>query len=1629
MTAEIQATCPQNVEEILARISDAFVILDCEWRYTYVNDKLAQLAQMNKEDFLGKSIWDLFPKTVNSRLYTEMHRAVAEEITVNFEYLDPTWHRWLEYRVYPGENGVSILITDITEQKRKKQLLSAHYTVTQILAETTVFANAVPLLLRSLCEILEWQLGIFWSVDEKINALHRIGSWHSSDLSIDTSQVFIQPSTLAIGEGLAVQVWGSGQPVWICELAPDEKLFAAAIELPIVLGNKILGVMKFFTNQILQPDSDLLQMMSAIAIQIAQFIEQQRTESLLQVTQEQYRQILETADVPILNKDFTHVKNLTNNFTDEEVTGLQQCLSEQQTALRDRQLVEENLRYSEARYRSLAQASASIIWRASPWGNVIDEIPNWQAFTGQSPEEYKGWGWVNALHPEDRQSVAAIWRQAFYGRNVAVAEYRVLRYDGEYRHMSIRGVPILNQTGEIIEWVGMCVDISERKQAESERERLLTLLETEQTRLVEANVLLDTIFNNAPIGIGVWDEKLRYVRLNHALAEINGMPQEMHIGKTVAELLPGIASEVTEAFRHVVETGESISQETSGETPAAPGEQRYWSVNYYPIQLPGKITWVGAICQEITERKQAEAERDRLLEGERLARVEAEDAKEQVTTILESITDGFLAFDSEWRFTYLNHEGSRTLGRSSEDLLGKNLWQEFPELTDTSFGQLYLRAVALGVPLELEDYYPPFEAWFSVRAYPSATGLSLYFRNINARKQAQAALTESEARFRLLAENSTDIISRTTVDGIFLYLSPACYTVLGYQPEELVGSFGGELLHPEDLAEILKNYPINTDFPDIYTLTYRTRHKYGHYIWLETTVRAIRDRQTQEILEMQASSRDITERKQVEAKQRFLAEASEILAGSLDYETTLATLARLVVPEIADWCVVDMICENQSIRRVAAAHADAAKQELVEQLQNYPPNLAQTHGVAEVIAKGKSQITHFISSEQIQAVTSNGNHFKILQQLNPQSGMCVLLIVRGRVLGAMSLVSSTNRRYDSQSLMLAEELARRAAIAIDNARLYTETQQSQQAAERAASRTARLQAITAALSESLTPAQVAEVIVEQSMAALGASSALVALLTNNGTELEIIRAVGYEEEAVNLWRRFSINAALPLAEAVRTKQPVWQESTATRVARYSHLAKEYGRYNYGAWISIPLIIEGRAVGGMSLAFTETQELNQDDRAFVLALAQQCAQAMERARLYEAEQTAREAAENANRIKDEFLAVLSHELRSPLNPILGWSKLLQTRKLDEKTIPLALKTIERNAQLQAQLIEDLLDISRILQGKLSLNILPVDLVSVIYAGMETVRLSAEAKSIEMHISLQPNLRQVLGDSNRLQQIVWNLLSNAVKFTPEGGRVDIRLEEVGSGGAGEQGAGSRREDLLPCTLPPAPLPLLPYAQITVSDTGKGIDPNFLPYVFEYFRQENSSTTRKFGGLGLGLAIVRHLVELHGGTVKVESEGENRGATFTVRLPLIQQTSERKQDINDSEPSSNLNDIKILVVDDDADTREFIAFLLEQYGANVTTAASADEALAALKQSLPDVLLSDIGMPDVDGCMFMRELRTLPPEQGGKIPAIALTAYAGEMNAKQVLAAGFHKHIAKPVEPAELIEAIANLYRNHI
>jgi PAS domain S-box-containing protein len=394
---------------------------------------------------------------------------------------------------------------------------------------------------------------------------------------------------------------------------------------------------------------------------------------------------------------------------------------------------------------------------------------------------------------------------------------------------------------------------------------------------------------------------------------------------------------------------------------------------------------------------------------------------------------------------------------------------------------------------------------------------------------------------------------------------------------------------------------------------------------------------------------------------------------------------------------------------------------------------------------------------------------------------------------------------------------------------------------------------------------------------------------------------------------------------------------------------------------------------------------------------------ERLRLLALEKKAKEEAEAANRLKDEFLATCSHELRTPLTSILGWVRLLENNNLDEITYRKAVATIVRNAKLQAQIVDDLLDISRMVTGKIKLQVESVDIVSIINSAVESISLAADAKEIIIQVIYDSGIGSFFGDPNRLHQIFWNLLSNAVKFTPRQGRVEVKLEQVAS-----------------------------HIEIRVSDTGKGISSEFLPYVFERFRQADSSITRAYGGLGLGLTIVRQLVELHGGSVEAFSRGENKGSTFTVKLPLLgvrlepgNSESIRLSDMSDTKAEfPQLISLRVLVIDDDLDTLGMLTMILEQCQAEVKATTSAAEALEILERWLPDIIVSDIGMPITDGYELIRQIRRLEPERGGGIPAIALTAYTKEEEKQVALEVGFNSHIPKPIEPVFLINTIAEV-----
>jgi signal transduction histidine kinase/ActR/RegA family two-component response regulator len=494
----------------------------------------------------------------------------------------------------------------------------------------------------------------------------------------------------------------------------------------------------------------------------------------------------------------------------------------------------------------------------------------------------------------------------------------------------------------------------------------------------------------------------------------------------------------------------------------------------------------------------------------------------------------------------------------------------------------------------------------------------------------------------------------------------------------------------------------------------------------------------------------------------------------------------------------------------------------------------------------------------------------------------------------------------------------------------------------------------------------------------------------NTTLIAIEKASKIKESTWNTWRTYYL----------------WTSVTyfagASAAGIIAILINTYGFYAVVATVPIILIIFFTYQTYLknienSIAQTEAARLHVEELSKYISELQRSEEA--RGQLLLRAERARAEAEAANRIKDEFLATLSHELRTPLTSLLGWSSVLREATRDEKVLNQGLEAIDRNARVQAQLIDDLLDVSRIVSGKLNLDVRPLDISSVTRAAINVVRPAADAKNISLDYWAEPGLGAISADSARLHQIIWNLLSNAVKFTPPGGKIFVRLERAGSD-----------------------------ARVTVRDTGQGIEPEFLPRVFDRFRQADSSTTRSFGGLGLGLAIVRHLVELHGGTVSAQSDGVNKGATFSATFPLLADRAEsiaaaHSGEINCAEFRS-LDGLRVLLVDDEPEARQIISTVITRTGAEVQTCTSAGEAFATLLEWKPDVILSDIAMPDEDGYSFIGRVRSLPREKGGETPAAALTAYARDVDRRQALDAGYQMHIAKPIGASQLVTMIARL-----
>ena len=567
----------------------------------------------------------------------------------------------------------------------------------------------------------------------------------------------------------------------------------------------------------------------------------------------------------------------------------------------------------------------------------------------------------------------------------------------------------------------------------------------------------------------------------------------------------------------------------------------------------------------------------------------------------------------------------------------------------------------------------------------------------------------------------------------------------------------------------------------------------------------------------------------------------------------------------------------------------------------------------------------------------------------------------------------------------------------------------------------RLHEMSLSLTSTLDIESVLREVLREAMAVQGTSLGLLSLCDTERDGLNLKVHSGFDEEFLKQVEWVAPGAGACGACYEQRRRIVVEDVEADPIfAPYREAARRAG---FRACHSTPLITRnGNIIGVLSVHFRQPHRPSERETRLMDLYARMAADFIENARLHQKmqreleereqllvrEQMARAEAESANSLKDEFLATVSHELRTPLTAIMGWSHMLRHGRLDDATMARAIETIERNAKSQAQLVEDVLDVSRVVTGKLRLNIGPVDLASVINAAIDSVQLAADSKGIQLEVTLDPSARHVSGDSGRLQQVVWNLLSNAIKFTPAGGRVHVQLE---------------REDS--------------NVQIRVSDTGCGISSDFLPFIFDRFRQADGTSTRRHGGLGLGLAIVRHLVELHGGTVQAHSTGEGCGSAFTIRLPLApppKRPEDRRREAESFrsneetnlhvKPLPSLDGVRVLLVDDDRDTLQILTALLAEYGAKVQTAGSVGESLEVLQWYKPDVLVSDLAMPDEDGYSLICKVRALDLASGKQTPAVALTASVRSEDRARALSAGVNMFVPKPVEPNELITAIANL-----
>jgi PAS domain S-box-containing protein len=856
-------------------------------------------------------------------------------------------------------------------------------------------------------------------------------------------------------------------------------------------------------------------------------------------------------------------------------------------------------------------------------------------------------------------------------------------------------------------------------------------------------------------------------------------------------------------------------------------------------------------------------------------------------------------------------------------------------------------------------------------------------QDITESRRAEEERNRVERDYVDFVENAALGLHWVGADGTILWANQAELDLLGYTRDEYIGHHIAEFHADQDTINDILYRLSNKQTLHNYEAT--LRHKDGsiRHVVITSNVRWDKDR----FLHTRCFTRDITESKRAEQANHLLAsivESSDDAILSKDMEGTILSWNK-GAERLYGYSAKDVIGRPVSLLMPQ------------ERADDFP-------AIMDTLRRGE-RVEHY----ETERITKSGARLHVSLTVSP------IRNAEGRIIGASAIARDITFRkrleQEREQLLVREQAAR---LEAEQARKFSaeilSREQSARAAAQAAvekqrliqDRLTHLVNASSSLLSSLEVSTILPMIVDTAKQVVAADAYAVWRFKSSSGLWQLMASDGLSEEYARGTGTILVGAkpgAIPqiIAEDVTKEWMLESRLEAYQVEGIRSI------------LVIPLRIHGEDAGTVGFYYKQPHHFDETEVRVATALANLAAAAIGTAEMYEEQSKLRQGAEEASRAKDEFLAMVSHELRTPLNAIVGWTGMLRTGKIDEKTAARAVEIIERNARSQAKLIEDLLDISRIISGKLRLNVQPVELSSVVDSSVDVIRPAATAKDVRLQVVLDPEAGPVSGDPERLQQIIWNLLSNAVKFTPRQGRIHVRLQRLNS-----------------------------HVEVTVSDTGQGINPEFLPFVFERFRQADSSFTRSQGGLGLGLAIVRHLVELHGGTVYAYSAGEGQGATFTVKFPLmiihtpdLYQTGPRRsrdRAVSAAAPfdcPQSLDGIRLLIVEDEPDARDLLKVILGQCGAQVKAAQSAEEALIEFQEWKPDLMISDIEMPGEDGYTLIQKVRS-SEHRPQRLPAIALTAHARPEDRLRALRAGYDAHVAKPVEANELVAVIESLAR---